>query len=492
MECDNDWKFSQCFGERTAIEDLNEADLISAVEFDKSGSFLATGDRGGRIVVFELDGHNGVESIAEAVGSARRPLKAPLEYRFQSEFQSHEPEFDYLKSLDIEEKINRIRWCQPSNNALFLLSTNDKTVKLWKVFEKDIKIVQNFNLPPQGGPGGGGAPKPVHMFQKYPQDENNATLVEGCATDDRAFYKPFSIPRLEVLRLKKESSVMTASSRRVFANAHAYHINSVSVNSDGETFMSADDLRINLWNLNINTQSYNIVDIKPANMEELAEVITAAEFHPTHCNLFMYSSSRGSIRLGDMRARALCDVHAKTFEEAEQPGNKNFFSEIIASLSDIKFSNDGRYIVSRDYLTVKIWDINMESKPVKTINIHEHLRSKLGELYENECIFDKFEVAVSGDGNNLATGSYNSTFHIYDRYGGLDLCIEASKMPLKQQQLYQQEGIAIEPAETSALQEKSHDNDFLDYNRKALYMSWHPEYPLLAVAAVNNLFIYSK
>ena len=39
--------------------------------------------------------------------------------------------------------------------------------------------------------------------------------------------------------------------------------------SDGETFISADDLRINLWNLEINTQSLNIVDVKPANMEDL-------------------------------------------------------------------------------------------------------------------------------------------------------------------------------------------------------------------------------
>ena len=51
--------------------------------------------------------------------------------------------------------------------------------------------------------------------------------------------------------------------------------------SDDETYMSADDLRINLWNLEITNQSFNIVDIKPANMEDLTEVITAAEFDPT-------------------------------------------------------------------------------------------------------------------------------------------------------------------------------------------------------------------
>ncbi len=55
----------------------------------------------------------------------------------------------------------------------------------------------------------------------------------------------------------------------------------------------------------------DIVDIKPANMEELTEVITAAEFHPINCNQFMYSSSKGTIKLADMRESALCDSHAK-------------------------------------------------------------------------------------------------------------------------------------------------------------------------------------
>nr|GME10416.1 serine/threonine protein phosphatase 2A 55 kDa regulatory subunit B beta isoform-like [Ipomoea batatas]GME19065.1 serine/threonine protein phosphatase 2A 55 kDa regulatory subunit B beta isoform-like [Ipomoea batatas] len=39
--------------------------------------------------------------------------------------------------------------------------------------------------------------------------------------------------------------------------------------SDGETFISVDDLQINLWNLEISNQSFNIVDVKPANMEDL-------------------------------------------------------------------------------------------------------------------------------------------------------------------------------------------------------------------------------
>lgn len=56
-----------------------------------------------------------------------------FEYRYLTEFQSHEPEFDYLKSLEIEEKINKIRWVRSSNNTKHIIATNDKTIKLWKV-----------------------------------------------------------------------------------------------------------------------------------------------------------------------------------------------------------------------------------------------------------------------------------------------------------------------------------------------------------------------
>lgn len=227
----------------------------------------------------------------QQVAYTERQQKKICEYKFHTEFQSHEPEFDYLKSLEIEEKINKIKWCRRQNASHYLLSTNDKTIKLWKVFEKSLKVVAESNLSqdltPAGAVSGAGPPR-MNPHARFP----NASA-------------------LRMPRLTHHDTVVAAVPRRTYANAHAYHINSISVNSDGETFISADDLRINLWNLNIQDQSFNIVDIKPANMEELTEVITAAEFHPISCNWFMYASSKGTIKMADMRASALCDKHAK-------------------------------------------------------------------------------------------------------------------------------------------------------------------------------------
>ncbi|GFP58184.1 protein phosphatase PP2A regulatory subunit B [Trichoderma asperellum] len=423
------WKFTQCFGDKGDVEDITEADIISTVEFDHTGNYLATGDKGGRVVLFE-----------------RNETKKSCEYKFHTEFQSHEPEFDYLKSLEIEEKINKIKWCRRQNASHYLLSTNDKTIKLWKVFEKSLKVVAENNLShditPGGAVGGGGGG--LRALPTTQQFRNAADL--------------------KLPRLTHHDTVVAAVPRRTYANAHAYHINSISVNSDGETFISSDDLRINLWNLNIQDQSFNIVDIKPANMEELTEVITAAEFHPISCNWFI-------------------------------------------------FSYDGRYVLSRDYLTVKIWDINMERQPVKTIPIHEHLRPRLCDTYENDSIFDKFEVVFSGDAKNVMTGSYNNNFMIYpsDPDKEVEVVLQADKSAFKAKKVGVPTPINSSTSPTAAnggkkggsragspaggaqgqRMRKETDADQIDFNKKILHMSWHPFEDSIAIAATNNLFVFS-
>ena len=52
----------------------------------------------------------------------------------------------------------------------------------------------------------------------------------------------------------------------------------------------------------------------------------------------------------------------------------------------------------------------MESKPIETFTVHEYLRSKLCSLYENDCIFDKFECCWNGTDSAIMTGSYNNFF----------------------------------------------------------------------------------
>jgi len=419
-----EWKFQQVLTGRTQ-EELTEGDLVSASEFDDTGNYLAFGNKGGRVTLFQKQ--NGGE------------------FKFFTDFQSHEPEFDYLKSLEIEEKINKIKWCKSRQNSQYLLTTNDKTIKLWKVTEKKVKKVWK-----------------------------SPTQTSG-----------LNFPSISV-----SDSTVNCTARRTYANAHAYHINSISPNSDGDTFISSDDLRINLWNLSITNQSFTVVDIKPANMEDLSEVITSAEFHPSHCNIFVYSSSKGSIKLADMRNAALCDVSAKVFEEQPPPGaSKSFFSEIISSISDIKFSADGRYLISRDYLTLKVWDLAMENKPIKTISIHDHIKSKLCDLYENDCIFDKFECAPNATGEFLCTGSYNHHFYVSNLKTGQVYWGEASKKKLPPK-LVTAPSMARRTTRGGSLIDVN--PDAMDYGKKVLHVAWNPvDKHQVAIAASNNIFLYN-
>jgi serine/threonine-protein phosphatase 2A regulatory subunit B len=99
----------------------------------------------------------------------------------------------------------------------------DKTIKLWKVFEKSLRVVAESNM----GDG------------------------------QRALPPPSLGQHLRLPRMQHQDNIIAAVPRKVYSNAHAYHIHSITVNSDQETYISADDLRVNLWNLNISDQSFS-------------------------------------------------------------------------------------------------------------------------------------------------------------------------------------------------------------------------------------------
>ncbi|XP_042171165.1 serine/threonine-protein phosphatase 2A 55 kDa regulatory subunit B gamma isoform-like, partial [Oncorhynchus tshawytscha] len=171
-------------------------------------------------VVLVIEGSRMVKECLKGVGSGGETGESG-EYNVYSTFQSHEPDFDYLKSLEIEEKINKIRWLPQQNAAHFLLSTNDKTIKLWKVSERD-KQPEGYNLKDEEG------------------------RVKDIST----------VTSLQVPVLRPTDLMVEVRPRRVFSNGHTYHVNSISVNSDGETYLSADDLRINMWHLGITDRSF--------------------------------------------------------------------------------------------------------------------------------------------------------------------------------------------------------------------------------------------
>lgn len=88
------------------------SDGLTALEYSPDGNFLATGDRNGKITILRME---------ESKSRSSQVLENWLPH---CQFQSHEPEFDFLKSLEIEGKINQIKFLQKSGPSNFLLSTN--------------------------------------------------------------------------------------------------------------------------------------------------------------------------------------------------------------------------------------------------------------------------------------------------------------------------------------------------------------------------------
>lgn len=347
-----------------------EDGTITCVELSDDGSLCAIGDKAGRVLV----------------------VAAADEERVVG-FKSHDAEFDYLKSLEIEEKINKIRFCRSGGPCPMLLSTNDKTIKLWKITTE---------------------------------------------------------------RRRPEAKVAVA--KRVFGSAHAYHINSISINSDGETFCSSDDLRINLWNLEVSNKAFNIVDLKPTSMDDLAEVITCTCFHPTRCADLMFATSKGNCKLFDIRSSARCGqpvacLPASPFD--------SFLGEVVANVADCKFVGDTDLVCARDFLNLRIFDLRMADQPVAAVPVHDHLVPKLNELYDSDRIFDKFEVVHAYP--SFFTGSYSAACLAFDHDRNLDATVLPPRSPLPS------------PSNT-------------DFDRRCLHLAAHDDTLVAAEADILHFF----
>ncbi len=92
------------------------------------------------------------------------------------------------------------------------------------------------------------------------------------------------------------------------------------------------------------------------------------------------------------------------------------FSDLINSLSSGKFlPNFDNNVLTRDYLSVKIWDLRKDGgSHVKSVQVCDYLEKNLCNLYEEDSIYDKFFLDVSPCNNYYVSGSYNRNGHVID------------------------------------------------------------------------------
>ena len=394
----------------------NDADTITTVKYNERGNWLAAADKGGRIVLFRHGKNNNY-------GDARTFIP-----HFQ--FQAFEVEFDFLKSLEINSQVNCLKFHDiPQKVALF--AANDKRITYWKINE---------------------------------HEDHDCTSVESVENGNG-----LRVPRRSGGQAKTSAKVC-----RTYKNAHAYNINSLDTSKDKDILMSADDLRVNLWNVENPSACLSYVDFKPSNMTELSEVITCARFFPKSSNLFHISSSKGIVRVGDMRDAAICRSYSKTFQQPDDglSTNKGAYSELTNAITDTKVSPNELYIAVRDYMSVKIWDLRMEKEPTHNITVHDNLEPHLPDLYGSEAIFDRFEVDWSPiSDTRVITGSYNNKFYIYD-------VAKSSTVPTVE-------------ASTPDFSSNDGPRTKIDPKKRVLHHVFHPAGDTVAVAGLAGLHLYS-
>lgn len=94
------------------------------------------------------------------------------------------------------------------------------------------------------------------------------------------------------------------------------------------------------------------------------------------------------------------------------------------------------------------------------------------------------------------TGSYSNDIHIYGRDDDSEVTLQADKSAFKAKKLGSSKNkITMSSGNRNAAsmgrKMRSDDGDYMDYNKKILHSSWHPKENTIAVAATNNLFIFT-
>eukprot|EP00703_Trepomonas_sp_PC1_P000966 JAP95640.1 Protein phosphatase PP2A regulatory subunit B [Trepomonas sp. PC1] len=452
-----DWNFRQVFGDTCPVEQVQEPDIISSLKFSQDGMYLAAGDKGGRVIIFQRK---------------QEPLQ-PVEYEFYTEFQAHTQGFDPMRSANISEKVVQIQWLPKIGDALFLLTCNERIIKVWRVQNKATVQVSNTN------------------------NLKSSRLTDGS--------------QLKVPRVVQNDPQPACQVRRTFENVSQYNVNSISVSPEQDRFLIADDLKVSIWDANSNRDAIEVVNLKPPKLDEACEVITYASFSPTQSSQFLYGTSSGAVILNDTRVSSLAK-NGRMFipnlsNSAELPyqafGQISQQNDIAAGICSAILNKTQNTLLTRDFLCLRLWDVRMETRPLQIVPLHPQVREYAGRFLETDSIFDRFEVAFSGDGKSFVTGSYTDRFNIYsfkqNQLFGFN--VQATRQVKRRSRTIQQflNGKQSPSPNVGALQiwdgklnMENVQQDPFEMKRKIQFLDWHPAENILAVATVSNLYIYAS
>ncbi|RNF06234.1 hypothetical protein TraAM80_04057 [Trypanosoma rangeli] len=296
--------------------------------------------------------------------------------------QAYVREMDCLTSVTISQAVKVVRFLLPqaSPHTVSYLTANEGVIKLFRVQREGVA--------------------PFHVFPS----------MEAVVGRQLAQTRYFS-------RATPSPPILPA---RVFAGCHTSPVQDLSVCADGHSFLSADDLQVFWWNLESCEPSKGVcvTDCRPPSgcMDDLEELVTSVAFSPTHCSLFLVGKNSGVLGIGDLRktsSRSQCQ-YATSIRVVEDATLSKYeaYSDVLCSISGANFVG-AHYIVSRDYLSLKLWDLRRPDVPCSTAPVMDYISPYLDLLFENEAIFDRFPIVVDHISGTVVTGLYDGAAAVW-------------------------------------------------------------------------------
>jgi len=257
--------------------------------------------------------------------------------------------------------------------------------------------------------------------------------------------------------------------------------------------MSADFLKINMWSFDNPDTCYTLVDLT---CDEPRELITCIELAPNDENVFVYGSSNGTVRVCDTRSTFSCTSPIMTFVNKEEYSNE-LRAEALPSIASVKITNDGNYVITRDYLTIRIFDMRKPNIPINIIPVHPYLSQRMHELEANEAIYDRFEMSLSGDSKYVVTGSYDREFFIHDIERNVTLPLLSHRfqpkpiLPTLQPIPIAQVDRSLPTRLYMKYNFREHSSStHIDYQTRVSLTKFHPKDNVIATSVNNNLYIF--
>jgi hypothetical protein len=212
-----EWRFNQFLGEKLDIVDIknnpdNESFLVTDVKFSPDGLFSIVSDKGGRLIIFRKTAH-------------LKSKNPKLTYHY--EYAAHEKEFDRHKSCEYNEGIRAFTILENQNiNNIDILSAGYRNIKLDRIYNSKNSI--------------------------FDTDLVNTNTTPTSVT----------VPKI------KETHFEFKHKTRAEFKAHNSEIKSISENKQfTNNFISADEFKVFLWDMNSTKEVYNPIDLETNSLE---------------------------------------------------------------------------------------------------------------------------------------------------------------------------------------------------------------------------------